>query len=44
MPLDLFLDPVVWMSLLLIAIIIGMGGYYTYLFIHNSGEDTQQKQ
>jgi hypothetical protein len=38
MPLELFLDPVVWMSLLLIAIICGMGGYYTYLFMHNSAD------
>ncbi|WP_100642039.1 DUF3149 domain-containing protein [Alteromonas facilis] len=38
MPLELFLDPVVWMSLLLIAIICVMGGYYTYLFLHNSAD------
>lgn len=41
MPLSLFLDPVVWMSLLLIAIIIAMGGYYTYLFMHNSSDESK---
>jgi hypothetical protein len=41
MSLALFLDPVVWMSLLLIAVIIGMAGYYTYLFVHNSADQNK---
>lgn len=32
-------DPVVWGSLLGIFIILVMMGYYTYLFVHNSGDD-----
>ncbi len=31
-------DPVVWGSLLGIFIILVMMGYYTYMFIHNSGD------
>jgi len=32
-------DPVVWGSLLGIFIVCVMMAYYTYLFIHNSGDD-----
>ncbi len=35
----LFKDPVVWGSLLGIFIVCLMMAYYTYLFIHNSGDD-----
>ena len=35
----MFSDPVVWGSLLGIFIMVGMMVYYTYLFMHNSGED-----
>ncbi|MBT0584828.1 DUF3149 domain-containing protein [Alteromonas oceanisediminis] len=41
MPLNLFFDPVVWMSLMMIAIIIGMCGYFTYMFIHNSADHSK---
>jgi len=36
--LSLLADPVVWGSLLGIFIIIVMGAYYTYMFIHNSAD------
>ncbi|MFT6779351.1 MAG: hypothetical protein ACJAV1_003294 [Paraglaciecola sp.] len=37
---DLILhDPVAWGSILGIAIMLAMGGYYVYLFIHNTKED-----
>ncbi len=39
----IFSDPVVWGSLLGILIMIIMAGYYTYLFIHNSAEQTSEK-
>ena len=29
-------DPVAWGSILGIAIMVVMGAYYTYLFIHNT--------
>lgn len=32
-------DPVVWGSLLGIAIMVVMMAYYAYLFIHNSAEE-----
>lgn len=32
-------DPVVWGSLLGIFIVCVMMAYYTYMFIHNSGDD-----
>lgn len=32
-------DPVVWGSLLGIAILVVMMGYYTYLFMHNSASE-----
>jgi len=35
----MFSDPVVWGSLLGIFIMVGMMVYYTYFFMHNSGED-----
>ncbi|AEF04056.1 DUF3149 domain-containing protein [Alteromonas sp. KS69] len=38
MLLSMISDPVVWGSLLGISIIIGMGVFYTYLFMHNSAE------
>jgi hypothetical protein len=35
--LDLILhDPVAWGSLLGIAVMVAMAGYYLYLFVHNS--------
>lgn len=37
---DLILhDPVAWGSILGIAIMVIMGGYYAYLFIHNTKDD-----
>ncbi|MEW9798178.1 DUF3149 domain-containing protein [Alteromonas lipolytica] len=38
MLMSMLSDPVVWGSLLGIAIIVGMMGYYTYLFMHNSAD------
>ena len=38
MLLSMISDPVVWGSLLGIGIIIGMGEFYTYLFMNNSAE------
>ncbi|WP_293746811.1 DUF3149 domain-containing protein [uncultured Paraglaciecola sp.] len=36
---DLILnDPVAWGSILGIGIMVVMGAYYTYLFIHNTKE------
>jgi uncharacterized membrane protein len=32
-------DPVVWGSILGILIMIGMGAYYAYYFVHNVHED-----
>lgn len=32
-------DPVVWGSLLGLAIVVALCGYYTYLFIHNANEE-----
>lgn len=38
--LDLLLsDPVVWGSILGISIMVGMGAFYVYLFVHNVHED-----
>ena len=34
-------DPVVWGSLLGIGIIVGMMVYYTYLFTHNSADQSK---
>jgi len=34
----IFTDPVAWGSLLGIAILVAMGGYYAYLFIHNTNQ------
>ena len=37
---DLILhDPVAWGSILGIGIMVVMGAYYAYLFIHNTKED-----
>jgi len=36
-------DPVVWGSLLGILIMLVMSAYYTYLFIHNSSPDYDDK-
>jgi hypothetical protein len=38
-----FGDPVVWGSLLGILIMLVMGGYYTYMFVHNSDPDVEDK-
>lgn len=35
----LFSDPVVWGSILGILIMIGMGAFYVYYFVHNVHED-----
>lgn len=35
----IFSDPVVWGSLLGILVMVGMAGYYSYMFIHNSDPD-----
>ena len=35
----IFGDPVVWGSLLGILIMVIMGAYYTYMFVHNSDPD-----
>ena len=32
-------DPVVWGSLLGLGILIVMGGYYAYLFMHNINQN-----
>lgn len=38
--LDLILhDPVAWGSVLGIAVMVVMGGYYLYLFIHNTNQN-----
>ena len=37
-------DPVVWGSLLGIGIIVGMMVYYTYLFMHNSADQSKLTQ
>ncbi|WP_269822318.1 hypothetical protein [Alteromonas sp. IB21] len=34
-------DPVVWGSLLGIGIIVAMMMYYTYLFMHNSADESK---
>ncbi|WP_277816395.1 hypothetical protein [Neptunicella marina] len=31
-------DPIVWGSLLGLAIVVGLCGYYVYLFLHNVAE------
>jgi uncharacterized membrane protein len=38
----LFSDPVVWGSILGIFVMVGLGAYYAYLFIHNANEDTDK--
>ena len=38
----LFSDPVVWGSILGIFVMVGLGAYYVYLFIHNVNEDTHK--
>ncbi len=35
----LFNDPVVWGSLLGLAVVIGICGYYLYLFMYNTNHD-----
>lgn len=41
--LDLLSDPVVWGSILGIAMMCGMAGYYVYYFIHHVHEDEKNK-
>ncbi|MFT4652617.1 MAG: putative membrane protein [Patiriisocius sp.] len=35
----IFSDPVVWGSILGIVVMLGMGGFYVYLFVHNTNEN-----